>query len=80
MPGQCCLQLYCSSDICYPGTGDIFASVLVGRLLKGDSLPVAMKQAADFVAVAIKTTFDAEIPTREGVLLESVLPNLCQKC
>lgn len=63
----------------YPGTGDIFASVLVGGLLKGDSLPIAMKRAAEFVALAIKATFDACTPTREGVLLESVLPCLCQE-
>lgn len=61
----------------YPGTGDVFASVLLGSLLSKDSLPTAMKRAADFVALAIKTTFDAQTPKREGVLLESVLPFLC---
>lgn len=62
----------------YPGTGDIFASVLVGELLKGQSLLAAMRQAADFAALAIKITFEAATPTREGVLLESVLPWLCR--
>ena len=63
----------------YPGTGDAFASVLIGGLLKGDSLPSAMTQAADFVGMAIKGTFDAGTNPREGVLLETVLPWLCQK-
>lgn len=58
----------------YPGTGDIFASVLVGSLLHKDSLPAAMKQATDFAGLAIKTTFRANTPAREGVLVEAVLP------
>lgn len=63
----------------YPGTGDIFASVLVGGLLKGEKLPVAMKRAANFVALAIKATFEAGTSPREGVMLEMVLPSLyCQ--
>jgi pyridoxine kinase len=60
----------------YPGTGDIFASVVAGALLYKLSLPVAMKLAADFVATAIKATFVAGTPAREGVLLESALPRL----
>jgi pyridoxine kinase len=64
----------------YPGTGDIFASVLVGSLLKGESLPTAMKRAANFVALAIKASFEAGTPTREGVMLETVLPYLYREC
>ena len=64
----------------YPGTGDIFASVLAGGLLKGENLPVAMKRAANFVALAIKASFEAGTPTREGVMLETVLPCLCRDC
>lgn len=58
----------------YPGTGDIFASVLVGSLIQNCSFPEAMKRAADFVTLGIKVTFEAHTPTREGVLLERVLP------
>lgn len=63
----------------YPGTGDAFASVLAGALLQGQSLPAAMQQAADFVALAIKETYQAGTPPREGVLLERVLPALWQQ-
>jgi len=63
----------------YPGTGDIFASVLLGGLIKGESLLDSMKKAADFVELAIKATYHRNAPTREGVLLESVLPWLCQE-
>ncbi len=62
----------------YPGTGDVFASILAGALLLGHSVPAAMQLAADFVAVAVKTTYAAGTPSREGVLLEMALPWLIQ--
>lgn len=58
----------------YPGTGDIFASVLAGALLQKHGLSFAMEQAARFVELCIKTTYEAQTPTREGVLLERMLP------
>lgn len=58
----------------YPGTGDIFASVLVGALLRHYSLPKAMSMATDFVTLGVKATFKAGTPAREGILLERVLP------
>ena len=60
----------------YPGTGDAFASVIVGSLLQGDSLPIALDRAVQFVSMAIRSTFGYSNPSREGVLLEKVLPNL----
>ena len=60
----------------YPGTGDAFASVLVGGLLNGDSLPVAVDRAANFATLCIQATFGYDFPSREGVLLERVLPSL----
>ncbi|SFM04316.1 pyridoxamine kinase [Pelosinus propionicus] len=63
----------------YPGTGDIFASVLVGALLQQDCLSAAMEQAAEFVRLSIQTTFAAQTPPREGVLVEKVLPWLCRE-
>lgn len=59
--------------VSYPGTGDIFASVLVGSLLKGDSLPIAMNRATSFLELAIKTTFSYSGEARHGVLLEECL-------
>jgi pyridoxine kinase len=60
----------------YPGTGDVFASVLAGSLLQGDPLPVAMGKATGFVAAVIKVTLAAGTPPREGVLLEKLLRSL----
>lgn len=60
----------------YPGTGDTFASIIVGGLLQGDSLPIALDRAVQFVSMAIRSTFGYNCPSREGVLLERVLTNL----
>lgn len=57
----------------YPGTGDIFTSVMTGALLEGDSLPVAVDRAVHFISMAIRMTFGYSSPPREGVLLEKVL-------
>ncbi|GHU79618.1 pyridoxal kinase [Clostridia bacterium] len=59
--------------VAYPGTGDIFASVLVGGILQGDSLPIAMDRATKFLELAIKTTYSYGADTRYGVMLEKCL-------
>ena len=56
--------------VSYPGTGDIFASVVVGSLLNGDSLPIAMERAVRFLEITIKTTFSYGSDPRYGVMLE----------
>jgi len=53
----------------YPGTGDAFASALVGSLLQEDSLPIALDRAVQFVTLAIKASFGYELPRRDGVVL-----------
>lgn len=60
----------------YPGTGDVFASVLTGSLLRGDSLPIAMNRATAFLELAIKTTSSYYTDTRDGIMLESCLDYL----
>ena len=55
------------------GTGDIFASVLTGALVKGVSLPEATRQAVNFVHACAARTMDADIPMREGVDFEPLL-------
>lgn len=62
--------------VSYPGTGDIYASVLTGAFLQGDSLPIAMDRATRFVELAIKTTFSYGTDTRHGVMLERALEGL----
>lgn len=60
----------------FPGTGDSFTSVIVGSIMQGDSLPMAMDRAVQFVSAAIRTTYGHKYPERNGVLLERVLGNL----
>lgn len=63
----------------YPGTGDIFAAVLTGALLQGDSLPMAMERSTRFVQTAIKTTFGYGADSRYGVMLEPLLGRLTHR-
>ena len=63
-------------DAYYPGTGDIFTSVLTGALLNGDSLPMAMNKAVSFLSLAIKTSYGYNIPKRNGVMFERVITEL----
>lgn len=60
----------------YPGTGDTFTSVITGSLLQGDSLPIALDRATQFILQGIRATFGYEYDNREGILLEKVLHNL----
>ena len=57
----------------YPGTGDIFAGVLTGGLLSGDSLPIAMDRATMFTQIAIKNTYSYGLEPRNGVMFEPSL-------
>jgi pyridoxine kinase len=60
----------------YPGTGDVFTSVLTGSLLQGDSLPAALDRSVQFVTQAIRASYGFDYPRRNGVLLERVLSSL----
>ena len=55
------------------GTGDIFASVLTGALVRGDTLFSAAAQAADFVRACAVHTVAQDLPLREGVDFEPML-------
>ena len=57
----------------YPGTGDLFASVLVGALLQGESLPIAIERSVQFIVQCIQASRSYDYPGRDGVLLEKCL-------
>ena len=57
----------------YPGTGDTFTSVMIGSLLEGESLPVALDRAIQFISQCIKASYGFNYPKRNGVLLEREL-------
>ena len=60
----------------YPGTGDSFTSVITGSLMQGDSLPIALDRAVQFILMGIRATFGYEYDNRNGILLERILPVL----
>ena len=60
----------------YPGTGDAFASVITGSLIQGDSLPIAIDRAVQFISIAVRATFGYNYQPSEGILLEKVLSSL----
>ena len=55
------------------GTGDVFASVLAGALVKGTALPEATRQAVEFVRACAERTAEQNLPIREGVDFEPLL-------
>lgn len=55
------------------GTGDVFASVLTGALVKGASLQAAAQQAAEFILECAELTAENGLPLREGVDFEPLL-------
>jgi pyridoxine kinase len=60
----------------FPGTGDAFTSVIVGSLLQGDSLPIALDRAVQFTSIGIRATFGHTMSGKCGILLERVLDTL----
>ncbi|WP_050613910.1 pyridoxamine kinase [Bacillus testis] len=57
----------------YSGTGDLFASVIMGSLMRGDDLEKSIRLAEEFLAKAIADTSLEQIPQREGVNFETFL-------
>ena len=52
----------------------MFTSVLIGGLLKGDSLPIAMNRATAFTELTVKTTYCYQTRWTDGLMLEGQLP------
>lgn len=59
----------------YHGTGDIFASCMVGAFARGKSIYDAVKIAADYTAACIRNTYNAPAHWY-GVKFETALPEL----
>ena len=66
-------------DVSYPGTGDIFASVLLGALMQGDDFETACTRAADFIVLLITESQKINTPVRMGVALEAHLGALLKQ-
>ncbi len=60
----------------YSGTGDVFASIVTGCLLQGDSLPIALDRAVQFISLGVRATFGYDYDSRQGIVLERILQAL----
>ena len=58
------------------GTGDVFTSVLVGAIARGDSFYKATETASDFVYKAIEITLAEGADIREGIRIQKLLKEL----
>lgn len=57
----------------YSGTGDLFASVIMGGIMRGQDLVQSLKLAETFLAAAIDDTSKERIPQEAGVNFEKHL-------
>lgn len=60
----------------FSGTGDLFASVLLGGLLRGEQLSEATALSVDFVQKCVARTLAAASPVLDGVQFEPLLGEL----
>ena len=66
-------------DAAYHGTGDIFASVVVGSLVRGLSKEKAFALAADYTADTIRETLNNPKKPWYGVDFEATIPQLVSR-
>jgi pyridoxine kinase len=79
IPGEDCRLAdtpYSGRD--FPGAGELFASVLLGSIVRNTPFESAVKRAADFTFRVISETQKAMTPAREGVLFEKFLGGLAE--
>ena len=58
----------------FHGTGDVFASFLLGALMRGAALVRAAELALEMTHLAIRRTLEGGEPLRYGLRFEDVLP------
>ncbi len=76
---QRCVSIFPRIDHGYPGTGDFFASVMLGSLLRGSDFHEAASFAARICYEVIADTSKYDAPRREGLLFEQNLYKLIDK-
>ncbi len=70
------LSLHRRIDRYYPGTGDLFASVMLSAMLNGERLTAACEQAGEYVKDCIAYTLEQETDPMHGVQFEKLLHRL----
>lgn len=77
--GETCLCAYNRIPVHYPGTGDLFTSVLTGFMVRGEQPGEAMRRATAFLERTIEDTYKANSEVRAGVQLEKALAYLLEE-
>ena len=60
-------------DVYFPGTGDLFTSILISKILNGESIEDAVIFSSDFIYKAIKHTIKLKTEPLFGVEFEKLL-------
>ncbi|MBQ7383607.1 MAG: pyridoxamine kinase [Clostridia bacterium] len=63
----------------YPGTGDLFASVLLGCIMAGEALGDAVRFASNYICEVMNYSAGFDTPVREGVAFERFLGELSDR-
>ncbi len=58
------------------GTGDAFAAIVAGSLVKGEGLYSSVKKAADFISKSLAYTVELDLPWNYGLAFEEYLTEL----
>ena len=67
---------YDKIEVNYPGTGDIFSSIVLGYVLKNVKLSVVCKIAAEFIHNCITESEKNKCDKKEGINLELYIENI----
>ncbi len=62
--------------VTYPGCGDLFASILTGKLLTGSDFFTAVSHSAQLVKRAIEVSYAQNVPVSHGVSVERITREL----
>lgn len=57
----------------YPGAGDLFSSVLLGRVMRGEALPDAVKFTSEYLSMVVYDTWKMGTESRMGLQFERKL-------
>lgn len=60
----------------YPGTGDLFTSLFIGYIFKGENFNDAVKKSSEFISKCVKYTNNVDTSPIEGVIFEKFLCEL----
>lgn len=64
------------NSISYSGTGDIFASIITGMMVKGKEFKESIEKASSFIFKGIEYTKKFNTDPREGIIIENILKDL----